>query len=247
MVRSLLAALVLSATLLAPVAEGGPAASAATSSTSTTSVVIGHSVKGRAIRAWHLGGMAGEGPVVVLMAAMHGDETAPTRILTALRRGGPIVGADVWIVPTLNPDGRARHRRWNAHGVDLNRNFPTSWIRQTGRYDSGATAGSEPETKAAMAFLRSVRPDYVVSFHQPLNGVDTLTKSQAIGKRIAKALGLRRKAFTCNGGCHGNLTQWFNAHFSGTAVTVELGAHPSSAFLRRTAPTALLRVFDAHR
>ncbi|UDY22835.1 M14 family zinc carboxypeptidase [Nocardioides sp. Kera G14] len=209
--------------------------------------VIGHSVEGRPLRAIHLGGSPGSGPTVVLVAAMHGDETAPTRILASLRRGGAITGADVWIVPTLNPDGRARHRRWNAHGVDLNRNYPASWRRMTGRYNSGSRAGSEPETQAMMAFLRRVRPDAVVSFHQPLDGVDRLTKSQALAKRLARALGLKRKTFSCHGGCHGNLTQWFNASFPGTAVTVELGAHPTTRYLTKVAPRALLGVFGARR
>ena len=49
-------------------------------------------------------------------------------------------GIDLWLVPVYNPDGLARHTRRNAHGVDLNRNYPYKWIRQGGNYDSGPQA-----------------------------------------------------------------------------------------------------------
>jgi predicted deacylase len=210
-------------------------------------------VRGRPIRAWHLG-TAGA-TRVVLVSTMHGDESGVSRILTSLRDGAPVTGVDLWVVPTYNPDGRARHRRQNARGVDLNRNYPVSWQRRTGRYDSGRAPASEPETRAMMGFLSSVRPAYVVSFHQPLGGVDTLTRHPEFSRRLARALHLPVKRFTCNGGCHGTMTQWFNRRFggrpdrrfSGRAVTVEYGADPSPRELRGPAVTRLLRVFHAHR
>jgi murein peptide amidase A len=208
--------------------------------------LLGHSVKGRKIRAWHLGDPHAR-TKVVLISTMHGDESAPSQILTSLRNGAPVRGIDLWVVPTYNPDGRARHTRQNAHGVDLNRNYPTSWRRVTGRYDSGSEPASEPETKAMMRFLRSVRPDYVVSFHQPLHGVDTLTKHPAFSHRLARALRLPVKRFSCDGGCHGTMTMWFNKQFAGQAVTVEFGSSPSRRELRGPVVRRLLRLFHAHR
>ena len=38
-------------------------------------------------------------------------------------RCAPPQTIDLWLVPTLNPDGRAADTRQNGHGVDLNRNF----------------------------------------------------------------------------------------------------------------------------
>ncbi len=72
------------------------------------------------------------------------------------------------IVPHLNPDGWAAGTRHNAANVDLNRNFPWGWRR--GEF-GGPVAGSEPETRAAMRFLRRERPDLVIWVHQPLGYV----------------------------------------------------------------------------
>ena len=124
-------------------------------------VVIGHSVQGRPITAWHLG-QPGKRRVL-LISTMHGDEGKPRQILGALRDGRPIRGIDLWVVPVYNPDGLARGTRKNAHGVDLNRNFPYRWADLDGSYESGQRAGSEPETRAMMGFLRELKP---VADHQ---------------------------------------------------------------------------------
>ncbi len=98
-----------------------------------------------------------------------------------------------------------------------------------------------------MGFLRRVRPAYVVSFHQPLHGVDTLTKSLALSRRLAHALQLPLRRFSCDGGCHGTMTMWFNRTFRGQAVTVEFGSRPSRRHLRGPVARRLLSVFHAHR
>ena len=231
--------------LALPLLAGGPAHAAGHRRAVVGVSVIGHSAQGRPIRAWHLGTPGAT--KVVLVSTMHGDEGRVSDILTSLRDGRPISGVDLWVVPVYNPDGRARHRRQNARGVDLNRNYPTSWRRVTGRYDSGRRPASEPETRAMMRFLGTVRPAYVVSFHQPLDGVDTLSEHPAFSRRLAHALRLPLKRFSCNGGCHGTMTMWFNRHFPGQAVTVEFGAHPSRRELRGPVPRRLLRLFRAHR
>ena len=211
------------------------------------SEVIGHSVQGRPIRAWHLGEHGRGIPTVVLISTMHGDEATVANILSSLRDGPRIHGVDLWVVPRYNPDGRAHHRRQNAHGVDLNRNYPASWRRVTGTFNSGPRPASEPETRAMMAFLRQVRPDYVLSFHQPLQGVDTLTKNKAFPRKVARTLHLPIKKLSCNGGCHGTMTMWFNRHYTGQALTIEFGTEPSRAYLRGKTADRVLHLFDAHR
>lgn len=209
--------------------------------------LLGRSVRHRPIRAWRLGESGPGIDTVVLVATLHGDEAAVATLLTGLRDGAPVHGVDLWVVPTYNPDGRAAHRRQNARGVDLNRNYAADWRRVRGRYDSGRRPGSEPETRAMMRFLRRVGPDYLVGFHQPLDGVDTLTKRPDFSRRLASALRLPRKRFDCDGGCHGTMTMWFNRRFPGVAVTAEFGARPPASRLRGPLTRRLLRLFGAHR
>jgi predicted deacylase len=207
--------------------------------------VLGKSVQGRKIVAWHLG-EPGK-PKVVLMSAMHGNERAPRQILQALRDGAPIHGINLWVVPTYNPDGAAAGTRKNAHGVDLNRNFPYKWVDLDGNYESGRKPASEPETRAMMRFLSDIRPRWILSFHQPLHGVDTDTKRPTFARKVARHLDLPAKKFSCGSVCHGTMTMWFNHKFAGTALTVEYGATPPRRLMRVRAPRQVLSIWGARR
>lgn len=209
--------------------------------------VLGRSVQGRPIVAWHLGERRPGVPTVVLISTMHGNEPATRQILQALVDGPPVHGVDLWVVPTYNPDGLAAGSRRNARGVDLNRNYPYRWVDLDGSYESGAGPASEPETRAMMGFLRDVRPDHVLSFHQPLLGVDTDTKNRRFARRVAAVLDLPAKTFDCGGVCHGTMTGWYNHRFRGNALTVEYGAAPARRLMRTVAPRQVLRVFGAWR
>jgi len=148
----------------------------------------------------------------------------------------------------LNPDGCAAHTRQNAHGVDLNRNWPFHWVHLGGGTYSGSSAASEPETRAMMAFLNQVRPAYVVSFHQPLHGVGRAgAKGRPLVRRLHRQLHLPTKAFNCDGVCHGTMTEWYNRYFRGVAVTVEYGHGLSRRQANTTGPTGLLRAVGARR
>ena len=145
-------------------------------------VVIGHSVQGRPITAWHLGQPGKQR--VLLISTMHGDEGKPRQILGALRDGRPIRGVDLWVVPVYNPDGLARGTRKNAHGVDLNRNFPYRWADLDGSYESGQRPGSEPETRALAALVDDT-VEGVVAVHAPFACVNYDGPAAAWAEAIA--------------------------------------------------------------
>ena len=234
-------------TAATPVASTSPPASAGSRPAVVETRTIGHTVKNRAIVAWRLGQPTARRKVVVL-AAMHGNETGPSRILYNLRDGRPIRGADIWVVPQYNRDGVVRRTRQNARHVDLNRNYPHGWKRIRGTYNSGPRPASEPETKDVMAVLRKVRPNYVVSFHQPLRGVGRAgPKGAPLVRRLHRGLHLPIKSFNCSGACHGTMTEWFNAGFPGVSVTVEYGRGVSRNQATRTGPTGLLSAVGARR
>jgi murein peptide amidase A len=206
--------------------------------------IIGHSVNGRPIRAWHVGDPQARSTVVA-MATMHGDEPAPRHTLGQLRDGAPVRGVNLWLVPTVNPDGLAHGSRYNANGIDINRNFPVRWQRQD---HSGPRPASAPETRALMRFARRIEPDRIVSFHQPLHGVDVLgSKRPRFARRLAETFRLPTKRFDCGGGCHGTMTQWYNRRFPGFMVTLEYGAHPRWRYVNRLGPRALLRAVGGTR
>ena len=194
------------------------------------SETIGRSQSGRAIRAYRAG-EAGR-PVVVVMATMHGEEDFGQYVAYGLLEGKPIKGVDLWVLPVANPDGLAHDRRWVNGHVDLNRNFPYSWVK---RANSGPRAVSERETKVIMDFLSRTQPRYLVSWHQPLHGVDTdKVKDLALSKRLAANLRLPLKELDCGGVCHGTMTAWFNHSFAGAAVTVEYGSTARSTRRMKT-------------
>jgi predicted deacylase len=208
-------------------------------------ILLGRSVDARPIYAYVVGDRRSTQHELVV-GCIHGDETAGVAIARRLERASP-TGVELWIVPLLNPDGAAAGTRGNAHGVDLNRNFPFHWAALKGGYYSGPGPASEPETRAMMRFLRAIKPVRIVSFHQPLHGVDTDTKSQRLSRRLSRYLELPRRNFSCGGVCHGTMTGWYNKHFHGAAITVEYGEHPSRHRMRVDAPRQLLRMFGARR
>jgi murein peptide amidase A len=227
------------------VASGGSAAPTATRPAVIGTRVLGHSVQGRAIRAWHLGEPGQQ--KVLLIATMHGNEPASRQILYRLRDGARIHGINLWVVPVYNPDGLAHHTRKNAHGVDLNRNYPFHWTDLGGTYESGPHARSEPETRAMMRFLKEFRPARIISFHQPLNAVDTHMKRPRWARRVADKLNLPTDSLDCGGVCHGTMTGWYNHRFRGAALTAEYGRHPSRYRMRVQAPRQVLSIFGAGR
>jgi protein MpaA len=200
--------------------------------------VLGHSVEGRPIVAFELGDAHSRRNVLVV-GCVHGNEPAGTAVTSRLLTLEPPPGVDLWIVPSFNPDGQRAGTRGNAHGVDLNRNFPFRWRPLSGVYYSGSKALSEPESRIEFRLIRRLRPAISIWFHQHLDVVDVSGGNRAIEQRFARLVGLPTAALARP---PGSIVTWENATFpSGSAFVVELPAG------RLTPPAALrfARAVDA--
>lgn len=159
-------------------------------------VVIGRSVRGRPIVAWSFGPDRASRKILVV-GCIHGNECAGLAITSALRHTRVPRGAQLWLVPEMNPDGTAADTRQNAHGVDLNRNFPYRWRPISDpTYYSGPYPASEPETRAAMRLVRRIRPAVTVWYHQHINLVDLSGGDRGVARRYAQLAGLRATCLT---------------------------------------------------
>lgn len=112
-------------------------------------------------------------PEFKYIANMHGDEIVGRELMVLLiedlaaryDEGNPeirslIDNTEVFIVPSMNPDGAQGRRRGNNRWVDLNRNFPDFTTDNVNRPD-----GRQPETQAVMAFQAARKFALSANFH----------------------------------------------------------------------------------
>ncbi|HEU4463131.1 MAG TPA: M14 family zinc carboxypeptidase [Solirubrobacterales bacterium] len=198
---------------------------------------IGRSVEGRPIVAFASGPT--DAPLKVLVVgAIHGDETAGVRIARRLIRAAPISRVHLLVIPTINPDGVAAGTRGNAHGVDLNRNFPYRWRPLGGGEYSGSGPLSEPESRAAQHLILSEKPDVTIWFHQPFGLVDRPEGNPFAAQRFADLIHL--PLVRLRGPYPGSASRWQNHHFRATtAFVAELPPKVSSSLVRKGAAVVL--------
>jgi uncharacterized repeat protein (TIGR01451 family) len=135
-------------------------------------VQIGSSVQNRGLYCMEITdhpGVAEIEPEFKYTAAHHGDETTGIEMtmrlaeLLANSYGlDPVITdmvdkMEIWLCPIYNPDGYVNGTRYNAHGVDLNRNYPDRF--------TGPPANPQPETTAFMNFETSHRFVMGANYH----------------------------------------------------------------------------------
>ncbi len=142
-------------------------------------IEIGKSVEGRALTFARITAPAARGkklaerPEFKYIANMHGDEIAGRELMVSLIEDlGAQYGKDdritrllesvqIYILPSMNPDGAARRVRYNANGTDLNRSFPDF----TTSDNQNTMANREPEIQAVMKFQAAHRFKLSANFH----------------------------------------------------------------------------------
>lgn len=181
--------------------------------------VIGRSVDDREIICYQIG----QGPEsVIFYSGIHGNEVGTVKLAHHLiewldTHKDQLKGLTFYVIPCLNPDGYATARqqpdywrggrigRFNAHGIDLNRNFKTPSFQSHTHWSHGRNyqevtevfAGdrpqSEPETQALVELVQKSQPVAVVAFHSA--GADVMGNavplSQQLTQRFSGASGYR--------------------------------------------------------
>lgn len=177
----------------------------------------------------------------------------------------------VTIIPSANPDGVFKviekegrftveealikdpadgTGRFNAHNVDLNRNFDCKWQPESTWRNKTVSAGthafSEPEAQAIRNFVQKNSPSAVVFFHSQSNAVyasecinGILPQTRAIMNAYSKASGYKAidsfDAYPVTGDAEG----WL-ASIGIPAITVELQTHTTIEWEKNLAGTKAL-------
>lgn len=181
--------------------------------------VGGESVEGRELRYWSSGG---EGEAVLLIATIHGDEHAGTPLCERLvgeleQRPSWAAQRRVIVVPVANPDGYAAEERENAHGIDLNRNFPSGNFAASEEH--GAAPLSEPESRFLHELVLAFDPVRVMSIHQPVNLIDWDGPGEELARALAEAVDMRARRLGSRPGSFGS---WVGLDLETPILTVEL-------------------------
>jgi len=126
------------------------------------------SSQGLPIISYHFGQ---EGPVVLVLGGVHGDEPEGNYIALGLLKkwlqNFPYK-LFLTLIPCFNIEGSLLCERTNGEKVDLNRNLPTkNWTSrfQKERYYPGSQPCSEPENKALVEWVKIKKPQLIISLH----------------------------------------------------------------------------------
>lgn len=210
------------AIVLTSIAIGGGVL-AATACPAAEALELGKSVESRSIFA-SVHGEADAAETVLVIASIHGSEPAGTPLVghleTWLTEHPDVTAAcRVAIVPVANPDGYAKRERFNANGIDLNRNYPAD--NRTDHATHGDTPLSEPESRALMRALQTFNPVRVVSLHQPIECVDYDGPGEALATLMSEAIDGRLPVRKL-GGRPGSLGSYVGETLGRPIITLEL-------------------------
>lgn len=197
-----------------------------------TKTVIGQSVEGNDIVAYHyVNDSSSTTPDtdVLFIGGIHGGYEWNTSLVAYqamdyLENNSSKIPENVrvTVIPVLNPDGLKKITgttdkfnasdipsgtdtvpgRFNANGVDLNRNFDCDWetegVWQNKKVDAGSDAFSEPESQAIKAYVDANTPDAVIVWYSAAGGVfasschnGVLAETKTLTNTFAKASGYK--------------------------------------------------------
>jgi hypothetical protein len=226
----------------------------------SSKTVIGKSVEGNDIVAYHYGEGDDE---LLFIGGIHGGYSWNTALVAYdlmdyLEKSSSTIPTNVkvTVIPVLNPDGLKKvvgtterfaastapksddltvPGRFNAHTVDLNRNFDCDW-KESGTWQSktvsgGTAAFSEPESAALRDYVAAHTPTAVVAWYAAAGGVyasncheGVSSATQSLTNVYAKASGYAAHEQFDFYAITGDMMNWF-AKENIPAVSVLLTNH----------------------
>ena len=199
----------------------------------TSKEIIGHSIMGRPIYAFHVGDKSCR--QIIVHGGIHAREWITTLlIIDLINRHKSLTSGGIWFIPLCNPDGvqvaLTDDPLWkaNARGVDLNVNFDAEWgtgaqnITKPGPENYiGPYPNSEPEVKALIDFTLKIKPIATIAYHSKGEIVYYPNPNdKAIAETVAGITGYR-PAQTRNSA--GGYSDWVVKHLGVPALTIEVG------------------------
>ncbi|MCA9970437.1 MAG: hypothetical protein KC425_09495, partial [Anaerolineales bacterium] len=204
--------------------------------------------------------------VILLIAGIHGGYEWNTILLAYelidyLHENPDVIPPNVtlFVIPSANPDGQLLVTgtadrftpadvaantvpgRFNANGVDLNRNWPCNWTPQGTWRDQPVSGGSaelsEPENHALFNFIIRQQPVATVFYHSALNAIftagcpDTFPPSRELADVYATAASYPVYEQFTSYAVTGDAGDWM-ARVGYAAFTVELSTHQSLDWTR---------------
>jgi len=182
----------------------------------TTQTILGTSVSGNNITAYHFGNGTDE---LLFIGGIHGGYEWNTslvayQLMDYLKANPTSIPKNlkVTVIPVLNPDGLSKvvgtsterfaasdvstiesvviSGRFNANNVDLNRNFDCDWKAkatwQTKTVSGGTAAFSEPESQAIKNYVEKNTPTAVVVWYSSGGGVFASSCHNGVSKETNK-------------------------------------------------------------
>ena len=232
--------------------------------------VIGKSVSGNDIKAYHFGDGEKE---VMFIGGIHGGYSRNTvamsfEMIDWLKENPSEIPEEmtVTVIPVLNPDGLKKvtgktdrftaadvnkskaiqtEGRFNANGVDLNRNFDCEW-QSVGTWQSrdvsgGKTVFSEPESQAIRDYVNANKPTAIVTWYSAEGAVYTSSckgevspETKTLTDLYAKAAGYKAEQNFDHYEITGDMVNWF-ASQNIPAISVLLTTHDQTEWNKNQA------------
>ena len=232
--------------------------------------IIGQSVSGNEIKAYHFGDGENE---IMFIGGIHGGYSRNTTALAFemidwLKKNPSAVPdkVTVTVIPVLNPDGLEKvtgkterftaadvnkstaiqtEGRFNANGVDLNRNFNCEW-QSVGTWQSREVSGgksvfSEPESQAIRNYVETNKIAAAITWYSAegsvyasncKGGISPATKT--LTDLYAKATGYKAEQNFDHYKITGDMVNWF-ASQNIPAISVLLTTHDQTEWSKNQA------------